>query len=278
MYLREEWIDEGNAHFDSVGAVLYGCMVTGIMYGLTLLPDLKGFTWIAMGACVYYFFSWWEQKQEKPLINLTTFRTNRTFLCSNIAAMINYAVVFAVGFLVSLSLQYNRGLDPATTGMILLAQPLIQMIVSPLSGRLSDSIEPAIIATIGMGITTIGLIFLLLVLPDSPVIFVIVSLATLGLGYGLFSSPNTNAIMSSVHVKDLGMAAGMVATMRYVGQIISLAIAMMVFSICIGTVKITPEVFQKLEFSTSVILTIFVCIGFVGIVTSYIRGTVRETG
>ena len=57
----------------------------------------------------------------------------------------------------------------------------------------------------------------------------------LGLGYGLFSSPNTNAIMSSVEMKHLGIASGMVATMRSLGQLLSMAIAMFCFAIFIGT-------------------------------------------
>jgi EmrB/QacA subfamily drug resistance transporter len=274
-YLKGEWTDYGKTRFDYGGAILYGCTVLGIMYGLTQLPSLIGMLWIVCGILGGFFFARWEKKQEKPLIHLQIFRTNRTFLCSNISAMINYAVVFAVGFLVSLSLQYNRGFDPATTGMILLAQPLVQMIVSPISGRLSDTTEPAVISTLGMAITTIGLSILLIVLPAFSLIFILIGLAVLGLGYGLFSSPNTNAIMSSVHAQDLGMASSMVSTMRSMGQLISLAIAMMVFSFIIGTVEITPDVYHQLEQSTGFIFIIFIILGIIGIFTSYIRGTVR---
>ncbi|ABD41661.1 major facilitator superfamily MFS_1 [Methanospirillum hungatei JF-1] len=275
LFLHDEWKDLKSG-FDSGGAVLYGCMLMGIMYGLTVLPSPASILWIGGGVAGGYLFFRWEQKQERPLIRLSTFRTNRTFLCSNVAAMINYAVVFAVGFLVSLSLQYTRGFDPATTGMILLAQPLVQTVVSPLAGKASDSVEPAIIATLGMAATTIGLGVLLIVLPSGSVLWILAGLVILGLGYGLFSSPNTNAIMSSVEVTDLGMASGMVSTMRTVGQLISLAIAMMVFSVVIGTVEITPDVYHQLEQSTSIIFIICIGLGILGIFTSYVRGTVRN--
>ena len=117
---------------------------------------------------------------------------------------------------------------------------------------------------------------LLVVLPAFPILYILFGLAVLGLGYGLFSSPNTNAIMSSVHVRDLGMASGMVATMRSIGQLISLAIAMMVFSLVIGTVEIVPAVYQQLEVSTSIIFSLFIIIGIFGIITSYVRGTVQK--
>lgn len=276
LYLHDEWKELEKAGFDYGGAILYGCMLMGVMYGLTVLPSPAGILWIGAGLAGGYLFFRWEQKQERPLIRLSTFRTNRIFLCSNLAAMINYAVVFAVGFLVSLSLQYNRGFDPATTGMILLAQPLVQTVVSPLAGKASDSMEPAIIATFGMIATTIGLGVLLIVLPSCSVPCILAGLVILGLGYGLFSSPNTNAIMSSVPANDLGMASGMVATMRAVGQLISLATAMMVFSVVIGTVEITPDVYLQLERSISIILLVFLGLGILGIFTSYVRGTVRK--
>ena len=136
--------------------------------------------------------------------------------------------------------------------------------------------EPAIIATFGMIATTIGLGVLLIVLPSCSVPCILAGLVILGLGYGLFSSPNTNAIMSSVQANDLGMASGMVATMRAVGQLISLATAMMVFSVVIGTVEITPDVYLQLERSISIILLAFIGLGILGIFTSYVRGTVRK--
>lgn len=276
LYLKTEWTEGGGFRFDTWGAVLYGLMLTGCMYGLTLLPSPIGFLWIGCGVLVGIVFARWEDRQEKPLINLSIFRSNRTFLFSNLAALINYAVVFAVGFLVSLSLQYNRGLDPATTGLILLAQPLIQTIVSPVAGHFSDVIEPRIIASVGMGCTTVGLLMLLVTLPDHPILFVIGGLAVLGLGYGLFSSPNTNAIMSSVGPGDLGMASGMVATMRSIGQLVSLAIAMMVFSLIIGSTQITPAVYGELERSTTVILGVFIVLGVFGTVASYARGRMER--
>jgi MFS family permease len=121
----------------------------------------------------------------------------------------------------SLYLQYNRGIDPQTTGLILIAQPVVQMIVSPAAGHLSDRIEPRILATAGMACTTAGLGILMLLSPSTPLVVIIAGLAILGFGYGLFSSPNTNAIMSSVEVQHLGLASGMVSTMRAIGHLLT---------------------------------------------------------
>jgi len=275
LYIPEEWVDADERRFDLSGAVLYGLMLFGCIYGLTLMPSLSGILWMLLGVAGIAVFVWWERQAPVPILKLSLFRHNPVFVFSNIAALINYAVVFAVGFLLSLYLQYNRGIDPQTTGLILIAQPVVQMIISPVSGHLSDRIEPRILATIGMGCTTIGLAVLMLLSPTTPLYVIIAGLLVLGLGYGLFSSPNTNAIMSSVDVRHLGIASGMVSTMRAIGQMVSLAIAMLVFSAIIGSVQISPAVYPQLQQSVNVAFAIFVVLGIIGTWVSYARGKVR---
>ncbi len=276
LYIPGEWAEAGKQRFDLTGAALYSVTLFGCIYGLTLLPSYLGIFWMLLGLVVLALFLWWEQRVPAPMVEIALFRKSPVFLFSNIAALINYAMVFAVGFLISLYLQYNRGIDPQTTGLILIAQPVVQMIVSPYTGHLSDRIEPRILATAGMAITTAGLGILMLMSPTTPLVVIIAGLAILGLGYGLFSSPNTNAIMSSVESRHLGLASAMVSTMRAIGQMLSLAIAMLVFSAVIGTVRISPEVYPELQQSVNIAFAVFFILGLIGIAASYVRGSVRE--
>ncbi|MEI7857201.1 MAG: MFS transporter [Methanomicrobiales archaeon] len=276
LYIPGEWAEAGKQRFDLTGAALYSVTMFGCIYGLTLLPSYLGIFWMLLGLVVLALFLWWEQRVPAPMVEIALFRKSPVFLFSNIAALINYAMVFAVGFLISLYLQYNRGIDPQTTGLILIAQPVVQMIVSPYTGHLSDRIEPRILATAGMAITTAGLGILMLMSPTTPLVVIIAGLAILGLGYGLFSSPNTNAIMSSVESRHLGLASAMVSTMRAIGQMLSLAIAMLVFSAVIGTVRISPEVYPELQQSVNIAFAVFFILGLIGIAASYVRGSVRE--
>ena len=68
----------------------------------------------------------------------------------------------------------------------------------------------------------------------------------MGIGFGLFSSPNSNAIMSSVEKRHLGVASGVVGTMRMVGQMMSMGIAMMLISLYIGKQTINPDTYPGL--------------------------------
>jgi EmrB/QacA subfamily drug resistance transporter len=276
VYIPGEWVQPGIHRFDLPGAILYCVMLTGILYGLTLLPALMGILWMTLGAAVLCGFVWWERRQPSPMLDLSLFHNNTPFIYSNVAAMINYAIVFAVGFLMSLYLQYNRGLDPQTTGFILVIMPVVQMMISPLAGHLSDSVEPRILATAGMACSTAGLGVMILVSSVTPLLVVVAGLMILGFGYGLFTSPNTNAIMSAVEVRNLGVASAMVSTMRSIGQMISMAIAMIVISYIIGSQPISPGIYPELQLSVTVAFSIFFLMGFIGIWTSYSRGTMHQ--
>ena len=105
LFIPEEWAETKDRWFDIPGAVLYGVMLFGAIYGLTLLPALEGICWMASGLVLFVTFVWWERRATVPIVNLSLFTKRPVFLFSNIAALINYAVVFAVGFLLSLYLQ-----------------------------------------------------------------------------------------------------------------------------------------------------------------------------
>jgi EmrB/QacA subfamily drug resistance transporter len=273
--VRHEWADATGARFDLIGSVVYALMLFSGIFGMLILPDPAGMTWIIGAGCVAVIFAWWERRCSSPLFDLGIFLHNRTFLFSNIAAMINYGATFAVAFLLSLYLQYIKGFSAGTAGLILVAQPIVQTLFSPFAGRISDRIEPRIVATTGMAITTLGLSFFVFLDPQTPLYAIIISLMVLGFGYALFSSPNTNAIMSSVDKRYLGIASGMVATMRSLGQVLSMAIAMFCFSIFIGTVTITPPVYPALLTSTTIAFLIFTCLCVLGIWSSFVRGTIH---
>lgn len=274
-YISHEWADAAGERFDLCGSVVYGVMLFCAIFGMLLLPEPAGLAWIGVAMVAAILFYWWEKRCTHPILDLAIFAKNRTFTFSNIAAMINYGATFAVGVLLSLYLQYIQGFSAETAGFILVAQPIVQTIFSPLAGRLSDRIEPRIVATAGMALTTIGLSTFIFLTPATPLIVIIISLMVLGSGYALFSSPNTNAIMSSVDKRYLGIASGMVATMRSLGQVLSMAIAMFCFAVFMGTATITPAVYPALDTSITIAFMIFTGLCVIGVVTSYVRGTIH---
>jgi len=148
-------------------------------------------------------------------------------------------------------------------------------ISSPIAGRLSDKIEPRIVASIGMIGTTIGLFLLIFLTEHTPLSFIVVNLMILGFGFGTFSSPNTNAVMSSVERKFYGVASGTIGTMRLTGQMLSMGIATLIFALVMGRVQITPEYYPLFLKCMKIAFTIFAILCFGGIFASSARGKVR---
>jgi MFS family permease len=214
---------------------------------------------------------------EDPVIDIRLFRYNTVFAFSNLAALINYAATFAVIFLLSLYLQQVRGFSPQAAGTLLVIQPLVQAVLSPLAGRLSDRIEPRTVASIGMSLTLVGLVLLVFVGPLISIYYIAGCLAFLGLGFALFVSPNTNAIMSSVDRRMYGVASAMVGTMRQMGMMFSMGIVMMILALHLGQAEIGPENVDDYVGSMRTAFTVFAVLCLGGIFASLARGRVNRT-
>jgi MFS family permease len=145
-------------------------------------------------------------------------------------------------------------------------------IFSPYAGRLSDRVEPRVIASVGMGITAGGLLLLCGVSADTSTAFIVACLTALGCGFGLFSSPNMNAIMGSVERKHYGVASGSVGIMRLLGQMVSMAIATVMFAVFIGRAQITPEHQAAFIDSVRMALLVFSGLCLCGVYFSLSRG------
>jgi EmrB/QacA subfamily drug resistance transporter len=239
--IKEEWIEAHGETFDLTGSVIYAFSLVSTIYGLSLFPDKLGFLLVFPGLAGFVFFIYWISKIQYPVMEIHLFRNNRTFLFSNIAAVINYSATFAISFLISLYLQYIMKLSAQQAGLILVAQPLVMAGFAAMTGKLSDRIEPRILSSAGMASLIIGLVLFAFMDERSTLRYIILNLMLLGFGFALFISPNTNAIMSSVEKRCYGVASGIMGTMRLIGQTLSMGIVTLIFMLYMGRVTITAE-------------------------------------
>ncbi|RLA94485.1 MAG: MFS transporter, partial [Deltaproteobacteria bacterium] len=270
--LKGEWAESKGEGFDFTGSMIYCLAILLIMYGFSLLPMNSGILMVLFGVIGIWVFIKWEMKLEYPVFAINVFRKNIPFIFSNLAAFINYSATFATSFILSLYLQYIKGLRPQDAGLILISQSIVMAVFSPFAGRLSDKIEPRIIASLGMGLTSFGLFLFSFIYEKTWLEFIIAILILQGFGFALFSSPNTNAVMSSVEKKFFGVASGTIATMRLTGMMFSMGIAMLVFALSIGRVEITPPYYSHFLRSIKVIFGIFSILCFSGIFASLVKG------
>jgi MFS family permease len=159
--------------------------------------------------------------------------------------------------------------------MVMLSQPLLMMLVSPVAGALSDRIEPRVLASAGMALSGLGLAGLALVGPATPLAWVVGALVVLGIGFGLFTSPNTNAGMGAVEPRQYGVASGFLGTMRLTGQVSSMALAMLVLGMRLGHVAAAAAPAGALIGALRVLFAFFAGICALGVLPSLARGKVR---
>lgn len=273
--LKGEWTEAKGETFDLFGSVLFSATLVATMYGFSQLPGIWGVSFVLLGVLGIFALIKWELRTESPLFNIDLFGKNRVFAFSNLAALINYSATFAVSFLMSLYLQFIKGMTPQEAGIILIAQPIVQALFSPLAGRLSDRLEPGMVASIGMALTALGLFFFYFLSQEATLLFIIGTLMLLGFGFALFSSPNTNAVMSSVEKKFYGVASGTLGTMRATGMMFSMGMVMVIFAIYIGPTQITPPCYPFFLKSLKMIFAIFTVLCMAGIFASLSRGRVR---
>lgn len=269
--MKKEWAEAKGESFDWTGSVIYGLAMAAMIFGFSKLPTVQGWVITGTGLMLMPLFVLREQRAVHPLFDITLISRNRVFAFSSLAALIHYAATSAIGFFLSLFLQYIKDLGPRDAGFVLMSWPVTMALISPLAGKLSDHHNPGVLASIGMAISAAGLVMLCFLTPQTSVVFVVVILLVMGAGFSLFSSPNSNAIMSSVEKRQLGNASGMLGTMRNVGQTFSMAIALMLLALYMGNEKINPGNYLQLMNSMKVGFIVFSILCFAGIFASLAR-------
>lgn len=269
LFLRGEWTGAAGEAFDLKGTVLYIVSLGCLVVGASLIGKVDFIFLLALtGLLGMVLFARFESHNASPLVNINLLRTNLTFTFNNIATLINYAASFGLMFLFSLYLQEVKGLNAQQAGFLLIIQPGVQATIAPFAGKLSDRYRPAIIATSGMLVCTIGLGISATLQIASPLFVIGFILAIMGVGFGLFSSPNMVAIMGSVEAKYYGVASSIVATMRSLGMLVSMALITVVIGNIFGEQAISEENRKTFMTAMHVALSLFTCMGITGILFS----------
>ena len=274
--LKAEWTDAKGEKFDYKGSLIYMVFMSLFMYGITKLPDTPAIILTGIGLAGLVWFVMVELRNPFPVLNMQLFKGNRVFAFSNLAALINYAATFAIGFLLSLYLQYVKGFSPRDAGMLLIAQPVVMTVFASFSGRLSDKYNPNVLSSIGMGIIVAGLFMLTFIGASTTNIYLIICLIILGAGFGIFSSPNTNSIMSAVEKRYLGIASATVGTMRLTGQMMSMGIATLIIHLFLGKATNIPGHLTEFMHSIHVTFILFAFLCLLGVFASLARNNKKR--
>lgn len=215
--------------FDLPGTILLTATVSTFLitlqeatsWGVTSALTIGG---IAASLALAAAFIATERRVASPILDLRLFRS-RSFSAATLSSTANYVSVAAVYVLMPFYLILGRGLSATTTGLVLAAQPIAQVLVAPLAGALSDHIGTRIPRTVGMVVLTLAVLSLATLSATSPLELIVLALAVAGLGTGAFVAPNTARLMSAAPTERRGTANAVSGTSRYLGFAIGSAAA-----------------------------------------------------
>lgn len=267
--LHGEWRGAQGKAFDWIGSLIYMAALFAMIYGATHLKEgaLPAGLLVA-GLLGMIGFLVWESRCASPILNVQLLLENRVFAMSNAATLINYAASFGVTFFFSLYLQQVKGLSPQGAGLILITQPLLQAALSPLSGKLSDTLPAARIATFGMALCTVALALCTTIRVDTSIPVILSILVLLGIGFAFFSSPNMTTVMGSVTPKDYGIASSLIATMRTVGMLTAMTIITIILTLFMGDAPVSAETAVSYVHAMATGFLIFTALSVLGIACS----------
>lgn len=242
LKMKGEWRNAQADRLDFIGTLYMAVGMTGTFIGLSTLPDWKSVLWLGLGISFIAIFIHHCYTATSPLVRLNLVLGNKPFSRALGASIMVYASNYGLIFLLSLYLQYNRGMTPTAAGQVLMVQAIVMTVLAPLAGRLSDRYRPRLLATLGCLSMVAGLALLMLTVgPNTPIWIILICLMAFGIGFGMFSTPNTNSVLGSVSPERLGMSSALLNLSRLLGQMFGTAIITLLMSLMIGQAKITPE-------------------------------------
>ena len=213
-------------------------ILVGVTYGLVPYKSSSmgwGNPWViaalVIGTALVIAFPFIERKVKQPMFRLGLFKI-RGFALGSFASMITGMGMMGIMFMIILLLQgiwlplhgYSYSSVPFWAGIFMLPMTVGMGIFGPVGGKLSDKYGSKGIATIGLIISALAILFLTTISSNFVYIEMAILLFVFGSGYGLFNAPNASAVMSSVPPEERGVASGMSATLRNVGTTASMVI------------------------------------------------------
>ncbi|MBC8077746.1 MAG: DHA2 family efflux MFS transporter permease subunit [Chloroflexales bacterium] len=227
VFMVRRFVPEGQRgapgqRFDFVGAALLSFSLIAFALALTLgqgwgFTDVRTLGLVGVAGVSLAAFLIVETRVAQPMIDLRMFR-NGLFSLNLLIGLITFVMLAGNGLVLPFFLENVKGFSTIQTGLLLAVIPAILVIISPISGVLSDRFGPRPIIVGGLLLLTIGMLLASTLSAEVSVIGYLLRVGLIGIGFGVFQSPNNSAIMGAAPRAQLGVASGLLALSRTLGQ------------------------------------------------------------
>ena len=177
-------------------------------------------------------------------------------------------------FLAPFLLITGMGYSASIAGLILLPFHTIRLVLSPISGVLSDRFGTRLTSLVGHLTLLCGLIVLTTLETDAPIWRYLVVITIGGAGLSIFLPANNSAIMGFVPQDSLSSASGFLATSRSMGNAMGMALAAAVYSRALGSGGLGEVITASTEAVNAVSqgITVVTTVSAIGLVAIILRG------
>ena len=222
----------GKGQVDLWGALLIFFFLTSLLLFLNRMTqgsDPLLWVWLFLLLLCFGLFILAELRSPSPLVDLNVFR-RRLFISSLGASFLSFWMSAAHTFIIPFFLQNILEFSPSKVGMLVFPVALTVMVTAPFGGRFSDRIGVRIPATIGLGLTSLGVFSFTLLRPDAKDLDILWRQIVLGIGISFFNPANNSAIIGSLPREKVGLASSFLALSRNLGMVMGVAFAEMVIA------------------------------------------------
>ncbi|MBI4527511.1 MAG: MFS transporter [Deltaproteobacteria bacterium] len=202
--------------FDFLGAVFLIIGFPSVLIALSLGArsdwESPGIVlWFALAAAGLASFVWREFRARAPLMNLVYLK-NRSLATALLSLVLATIVFYPISIFGALYMQNVIQASPLSVGLAMATLPLCTTLLSLLSGRMADRLNPKWIATLGLFFILLGLFFYARLGVGSTMGWSVLVLSLLGAGIGLFMPANEKLAFSTVPNQDYGMLSAMLTS------------------------------------------------------------------
>jgi len=199
--------------FDSLGGLSLAIGFPSLLIALTVGTGAGWdgsaiMLWLALAAAGIVSFVWRELHTEAPLMNLRYFKSIAVVRCM-LSLILATLVFYPVSIFGALYLLNVVRVPPLSAGLVMAILPLFTTMLSPVSGRLADRLDPRQVSRVGLLTIFLGLFLYTRLDEGSTLVWIVFVLSVLGSGIGLFVPANEKAAFAAIPNRDYGMLSAM---------------------------------------------------------------------
>ena len=220
-YVLPDTDPTGERSFDVPGGILLGLAAGLFLFGITQgqgagfdSPSSWGsFVGAALAAVG---FAWRITSARHPFVSPALFR-NRGYVAAVVVGYFSMLANISCLVLVPLLVSQANGLSPAATGLVLTPGAIALAVLSPVAGRLSDSIGFKGLIYAGLAIMLLSVLFISAFAAGGSAYLVAIGMLGVGTGFALTNSPNVNAAAAALPPEETGVGLGIFNGLFFLG-------------------------------------------------------------